>query len=142
MLQQGKKVPVRIEGVASGPPNMVVASVLGNPKIKLLLPRDSNILLPLSNQNRKEVLKLFHTAYGDLPGVDALLAPEGVHPKYWDQRYRLFRKFDSGIQLDPESWFSITPESVGTYLAKKVRNRMSKLTRAAMQASSAPPAPA
>ena len=31
-----------------------------------------------------------------------------VHDKYWDQRYRLFSKFDSGIQLDAESWFSVS----------------------------------
>ena len=131
MLRQegkdGKSVPVRIEGCASGARNTVVASVLGNPKEKLFLPRDSNILYSLTSEERCSVLKLFHTAYGDLPGVDALQAPEGVHPKYWDQRYRLFRKFDMGIQLDPESWFSITPEVVGTYLAKKIRNRRAKL---------------
>jgi hypothetical protein len=27
--------------------------------------------------------------------------------KYWDQRYRLFSKFDLGIHLDKESWYSV-----------------------------------
>lgn len=27
--------------------------------------------------------------------------------KYYDQRYRLFSKFDLGILLDKESWFSV-----------------------------------
>lgn len=27
--------------------------------------------------------------------------------KYYDQRYRLFSKFDEGVLLDEESWFSV-----------------------------------
>jgi len=30
-----------------------------------------------------------------------------LHEKYWDQRYRLFSKYDRGILLDAESWFSV-----------------------------------
>ena len=125
-----RRVPVRVEGCAPGKPHAVVASVLGSPKEKLILPRDSNVLHPLSPEDRALVINLFHTSYGDLPGVDALNAPEEVHRKYWDQRYRLFKKFDMGIQLDQESWFSITPEVVGVYLARKVRNRRAKLAKA------------
>lgn len=27
--------------------------------------------------------------------------------KYWLQRYHLFYKYDAGIQLDHESWYSV-----------------------------------
>ena len=32
--------------------------------------------------------------------------------KYWRQRYSLFSKYDEGIELDEEGWFSVTPEAV------------------------------
>lgn len=40
---------------------------------------------------------------------------EGVSPlveKYWFQRYDLFRRYDHGILLDEEGWFSVTPEEI------------------------------
>ena len=41
--------------------------------------------------------------------------------KYWFQRYRLFSKFDSGIWMDRESWFSVTPEKIAKHLAERCR---------------------
>ncbi|KYR02875.1 putative PRIP-interacting protein [Tieghemostelium lacteum] len=39
--------------------------------------------------------------------------------KYYNQRYRLFSKFDQGIVLDQESWFSVTPELIAKHIAKR-----------------------
>ena len=39
--------------------------------------------------------------------------------KYWKQRYRFFTKFDDGILLDNESWFSVTPEAIATHIAER-----------------------
>ena len=39
--------------------------------------------------------------------------------KYWHQRYRLFSKFDEGIELDYESWFSVTPEKIAEHIARR-----------------------
>ncbi len=40
--------------------------------------------------------------------------------KYWHQRYRLFSKFDEGIQIDSdESWWSVTPEKIAKHLAER-----------------------
>lgn len=39
--------------------------------------------------------------------------------KYWHQRYRLFSKFDEGVQLDYESWFSVTPEKIAEHIARR-----------------------
>ncbi|KAL7984296.1 hypothetical protein Chor_002866 [Crotalus horridus] len=41
--------------------------------------------------------------------------------KYWAQRYRLFSRFDEGIQLDREGWFSVTPEKIAEHIADRVR---------------------
>ena len=42
--------------------------------------------------------------------------PNVVHDKYWAQRRRLFKKFDEGIQLDSEGWYSVTPEVVADHV--------------------------
>ncbi|CAL1529499.1 unnamed protein product [Lymnaea stagnalis] len=47
------------------------------------------------------------------------LAGDQVLRKYWYQRYRLFRKFDEGIILDKESWFSVTPEAIAAHIAER-----------------------
>jgi trimethylguanosine synthase len=40
-----------------------------------------------------------------------------VENKYWSQRRRLFTRFDQGIQLDKESWYSVTPEAIANHIA-------------------------
>ena len=40
--------------------------------------------------------------------------------KYWAQRYRLFSKYDEGIMLDEEAWYSVTPEKIAEDIAKKM----------------------
>lgn len=45
---------------------------------------------------------------------------EGFDPvigKYWWQRYLLFSRFDAGIQMDVEGWFSVTPEPIAKHHA-------------------------
>lgn len=43
--------------------------------------------------------------------------------KYFAQRYRLFHLFDEGIQLDEESWYSVTPEKIATHIAERFEGR-------------------
>ncbi|ODV95511.1 hypothetical protein PACTADRAFT_50226, partial [Pachysolen tannophilus NRRL Y-2460] len=38
--------------------------------------------------------------------------------KYWKNRYSLFKKFDSGIELTTELWYSVTPEDIALFTAK------------------------
>jgi hypothetical protein len=40
--------------------------------------------------------------------------------KFHKHRYYLFSKFDRGIKIDDESWYSITPENVAKHVANKV----------------------
>ncbi|XP_067943008.1 trimethylguanosine synthase-like isoform X2 [Watersipora subatra] len=42
--------------------------------------------------------------------------------KYWAQRYRIFSKFDSGIMLDEEGWFSATPEKIALHIAVRCQS--------------------
>uniref|UniRef100_A0A7N0TR40 Trimethylguanosine synthase n=2 Tax=Kalanchoe fedtschenkoi TaxID=63787 RepID=A0A7N0TR40_KALFE len=39
--------------------------------------------------------------------------------KYWCQRYYLFSKFDDGIKMDEEGWYSVTPEQVAKHHASR-----------------------
>ena len=38
--------------------------------------------------------------------------------KYWLQRYTLFSRFDEGVKMDEEGWYSVTPEAVARYAVK------------------------
>ena len=42
--------------------------------------------------------------------------------KYWSQRYRLWSKFDEGICMDEESWYSVTPELIAVHIAERLRD--------------------
>ncbi|XP_036412042.1 trimethylguanosine synthase [Colossoma macropomum] len=48
------------------------------------------------------------------------IAAEPELAKYWAQRYRLFSRFDEGIKLDHEGWFSVTPEKIAEHIAQRV----------------------
>lgn len=41
--------------------------------------------------------------------------------KYWRQRFNLFSRYDDGIQLDNESWWSVTPENIAKHIAERVQ---------------------
>uniref|UniRef100_A0A7S2ZQP8 Trimethylguanosine synthase n=1 Tax=Rhodosorus marinus TaxID=101924 RepID=A0A7S2ZQP8_9RHOD len=40
--------------------------------------------------------------------------------KYYWQRYRLFSRYDEGVLLDDESWFSVTPEKIAEHIADRL----------------------
>jgi trimethylguanosine synthase len=48
-----------------------------------------------------------------------------VHDKYWAQRRRLFSRFDRGIQLDSQGWYSVTPEIIADHVAERVSTLVS-----------------
>lgn len=52
--------------------------------------------------------------------------------KYWAQRRRLFSMFDYGIQLDKESWYSVTPEIIADHVAHRVADMASQYISRAM----------
>ncbi|XP_969535.2 trimethylguanosine synthase isoform X2 [Tribolium castaneum] len=41
--------------------------------------------------------------------------------KYWHRRFQLFSKFDEGVKLDEESWYSVTPEQIAKHLAQRCK---------------------
>ncbi|KAI8869656.1 S-adenosyl-L-methionine-dependent methyltransferase [Ramicandelaber brevisporus] len=43
--------------------------------------------------------------------------------KYWHQRYTLFSRYDEGIRLDEESWYSVTPEPIAEHIARRISSK-------------------
>lgn len=39
---------------------------------------------------------------------------------YWYQRYRLFSRFDDGVLMDSEGWYSVTPERIAEHTAERL----------------------
>ncbi|KAI8120742.1 Trimethylguanosine synthase [Lucilia cuprina] len=56
-----------------------------------------------------------------LKNVPSFILEEKGLLKYWRKRFSLFSRFDEGIQLDRESWFSVTPEKVAKHLAERLK---------------------
>eukprot|EP00177_Eucheuma_denticulatum_P007042 GFKZ01012812.1.p1 GENE.GFKZ01012812.1~~GFKZ01012812.1.p1 ORF type:complete len:252 (-),score=49.62 GFKZ01012812.1:287-1042(-) len=52
-------------------------------------------------------------------------APDKMGPiyKYYYQRHRLFHRFDEGICLDEESWYSVTPEKIAKHIAHRFNEK-------------------
>lgn len=51
------------------------------------------------------------------PHSDIIISPKVK--KYWLQRYNLFSKYDQGIVMDEEGWFSVTPEDIAVRHAQR-----------------------
>uniref|UniRef100_UPI003AAD59A2 trimethylguanosine synthase n=1 Tax=Centroberyx gerrardi TaxID=166262 RepID=UPI003AAD59A2 len=66
--------------------------------------------------------KMWRGGCGEMP---AEMAAEPELAKYWAQRYRLFSRFDEGIRLDREGWFSVTPERIAEHIAFRVNHSFS-----------------
>lgn len=42
--------------------------------------------------------------------------------KYVKEKYFIFSRYDQGVYLDRQGWFSITPEPISTYMASFAKN--------------------
>jgi hypothetical protein len=43
--------------------------------------------------------------------------------KFWYQRYYYYKKFDEGIRMDLECWWSVTPEEIAIYTADLIKGK-------------------
>eukprot|EP01138_Halocafeteria_seosinensis_P002492 gb/GECG01002549.1/.p1 GENE.gb/GECG01002549.1/~~gb/GECG01002549.1/.p1 ORF type:complete len:453 (+),score=58.86 gb/GECG01002549.1/:1-1359(+) len=46
-------------------------------------------------------------------------SPEHDISKYWSKRFTLWSRFNWGIQMDNEGWYSVTPEALAAYIASR-----------------------
>ena len=61
--------------------------------------------------------------YAKKYGRNSSLKNTAPNYKFWLQRYYYYSKFDKGIMMDRESWYSVTPEKMAKYLAKLIRGK-------------------
>jgi len=50
-------------------------------------------------------------------------AGDEVPDRYWAQRHLYFHLYDEGIELDAESWYSVTPECIARRIALRAEGR-------------------
>eukprot|EP00667_Euglena_gracilis_P015023 EG_transcript_15605 len=55
------------------------------------------------------------------PGIDADPDKYPQILKYFSQRYRFWSKYDQGVAMDEESWYSVTPESIAEHIARRTK---------------------
>ena len=80
------------------------------------VPRDGAWVRPVSRNKQSLVASLLQDH--ERTRYDLACPAADVHDKYWDQRYRLFSRFDTGVQVDAESWYSVTPECIADYISR------------------------
>lgn len=64
-----------------------------------------------------------NSQWSQFPVVDRSVPNPYTNPKikkYWVQRHRLFSRFDQGIQLDEQGWYSVTPEQIADHVASRL----------------------
>uniref|UniRef100_A0A182SHY9 Trimethylguanosine synthase n=1 Tax=Anopheles maculatus TaxID=74869 RepID=A0A182SHY9_9DIPT len=80
---------------------------------------ESGCTLPVATAKKEKKKKRKTKFVASLP---ADIANDRSLLKYWYKRFSLFSLFDSGIRLDRESWFSVTPEKVAAHTAERCRS--------------------
>jgi 16S rRNA G966 N2-methylase RsmD len=46
--------------------------------------------------------------------------------KYWGKRFSLFSKFEAGVSMNQQAWYSVTPEALAKHHAKKLAKYVTK----------------
>ncbi|XP_069702009.1 uncharacterized protein Tgs1 isoform X2 [Periplaneta americana] len=80
--------------------------------------KDEKVVKKSQQQKKKKKKQNKRASLASLPEE---VATNKLLQKYWIRRYQLFSKFDEGIKLDEESWFSVTPERIAGHIAERCR---------------------
>ena len=80
---------------------------------------DAESYLILSDSSGHLPLKVTNHCIDSGPPYDGDISgkPNFVPEKYWSQRYSLFSRYDDGVLMDEESWYSVTHEAVAQAIA-------------------------
>lgn len=78
-------------------------------------------LLTKSIATKKDKKKKRKNKSSSNAGLPAEIAGDKSMFKYWYRRFMLFSRFDQGVRLDRESWFSVTPETVAAHTAQRCK---------------------
>lgn len=120
LAEDGNFYPARLLGL--GPESdtrtgklTCLVSFLGYAEV-VEVPRNGAWVRPVSHNKQPLVASMLQEH--ERQRYDRPCPATDVHDKYWDQRYRLFSRFDAGVQVDAESWYSVTPECIADYISQ------------------------
>ncbi|XP_077546087.1 uncharacterized protein LOC144158808 isoform X3 [Haemaphysalis longicornis] len=119
LISYGLSLKESLKGIKLGPGS--ATSHVGNKKKRKKLRKQGR--LQHSSMGAMQPPQDAARGSADSPGavMPSYIQDKPHLAKYWAQRYRLFSKFDKGIQLDEESWFSVTPEGIAKHIAKRCK---------------------
>ncbi|KAI3767420.1 hypothetical protein L2E82_17525 [Cichorium intybus] len=86
---------------------------------------DGGNIVPKKRKKKGKKTRAHRQSYIENTEVEFEISMEEISPiinKYWCQRYLLFSKYDEGIKMDQEGWFSATPECIARHHAFRCRN--------------------
>jgi len=96
-----------------------VVLLTGDPQQKAYLVQSDRVKSIVEEQTKETNKRFKFLAMNqDQPQV---AAPSGIPAEAWRRRYFLFSKFDEGIRMDAESWYSVTPEPIAQHIAERCR---------------------
>ncbi|XP_030470877.1 uncharacterized protein LOC115689049 isoform X1 [Syzygium oleosum] len=113
LKQEGKQ-----QNEESHPPNLAQTSESG----KLSMTGNERVAVQASHSRRfkkRKQVKLKRST--GKRRENAIISP--LVKKYWLQRYHLFSRYDEGVKLDEEGWYSVTPEEIAVRHAERCRGR-------------------
>jgi len=83
--------------------------------------------LVMNNDNKDNVILLIKKTLIDFNTSESIFQKGRINSQnfpeeeksnsYYVQRYYFFSLFDKGIQMDKESWYSVTPEEISEYIS-------------------------
>ena len=94
----------------------------GEFQIKFSKTRDSAYILKIKEVDIKDDYYA-QVDYANHHRKFSKLKSTAPNNKFWTQRYYYFLKFDNGIIMDNESWYSVTPEEIAKYTAKLIKGK-------------------
>jgi len=56
--------------------------------------------------------------------VDSYIPFGPANKRYWDQRHILWTRYEEGIRMDMEGWYSVTPEIIANYTAARMADTL------------------
>lgn len=125
------------------PPSMPMGGTVTSASV-VVVPSVPPPMLPIAEESvqvyklphRVRAKKCFHDSNHHNIYMDQSIPnprPDEIHDKYWAQRRRLFSKFDRGIQLDAEGWYSVTPEIIADHVASEMGRMIPFLMKSKQQ---------
>ena len=83
---------------------------------------DDNMTTTGSEISREDQLLL--TSFSSSSKPKKKRSKRQLNTTYFKQRFLFFSRFDEGIRLDSESWYSVTPEPIARHIAERIEREL------------------